>query len=293
MQRTIVIVSFLLILIIGAALSMFTVYQTESAMVYMFKLQKDPATNKARIYEPGLHFRVPIIANVLKYDMRERLLDIKTSRITTKEKKDVIVDFYILWRIDDLELFYNRTVLSSVGSAEEFLEQKVVSVMKAEIGRRDISELVSEERLELMEKLRVTADTSAHEMGVSIADVRIKRIDLPDNVSNSVFARMRAERNQDASEIRALGNAEAIKIRANADRTERVLLAEANREDKNIRGNGDAKAAQIYAKAYSKAPEFFDFYRSMEAYKESFADKSDMLVLAPKGEFFHYLDSSK
>lgn len=293
MQRSIVIVSLLLILIVGAVLSMFTVYETESAMVYMFKLQKDPETNRAKIYEPGLHFRVPVIASVLKYDMRERLLDIKTSRITTKEKKDVIVDFYILWRIDDLELFYNRTVLSAIGSAEEFLEQKIVSVMKAEIGRRDISELVSEERLELMDKLRVTADTSAHEMGVSITDVRIKRIDLPENVSNSVFSRMRAERNQDASEIRALGNAEAIKIRANADRTERVLLAEANKEDKNIRGNGDAKAAQIYAKAYNKSPEFFDFYRSMEAYKESFSDKSDMLVLAPKGEFFHYLDSSK
>lgn len=293
MQKSMVAVSLLLVLIIGAVLSMFTVYETESAMVYMFKLQKDPETNKARIYEPGLHFRVPVIANVLKYDMRERLLDIKTSRITTKEKKDVIVDFYILWRIDDLELFYNRTVLSSVGSAEEFLEQKVVSVMKAEIGQRDISELVSEERLELMDKLRVTADISAHEMGVSIADVRIKRIDLPENVSNSVFARMRSERNQDASEIRALGNAQAIKIRANADKRERVMLAEADKEDRAIRGAGDAKAAQVYANAYKKSPEFFDFYRSMEAYRESFANKSDMLVLAPKGEFFHYLDSSK
>ena len=270
MQRSVVLTSLILVFLIGGVLSMFTVYETEAAMVYMFKLKKDPQTGNAKVYEPGLHFRVPVLANVLKYDMRERLLDIKTSRITTKEKKDVIVDFYIVWRIDDLELFYNRTVLSAIGSAEEFLEQKIVSVMKAEIGQRDISELVSEERLELMDKLRTTADESSHEMGVSITDVRIKRIDLPENVSNSVYARMRSERNQESAEIRALGAADATKIRANADRRELVMIAEANKQDKDIRGFGDGKAAEIYAEAYSQAPEFFDFYRSMDAYEKSF-----------------------
>lgn len=278
-----------LVLIVFLSSMIFVVNQTEKAIILRLgKLQLE-ADNKPKVYKPGLHFKLPLIEEVKNFDTRIHMLDIKSSRITTKEKKDVLVDFYVQWRIENLDLFYRRNEGKEY-KAMALLEQKVVAGLKAEFGLRTIKEVVSGERAELMEKLRQSADNEAEHIGLAVIDVRIKRIDLPDEVSESVYARMRAERERAASEIRSEGRAEAIVIRAEADKAKRILLAEAERDAKKIHGDGDAAALTIYAGAYTKDERFFKFYRSLEAYRNTFNDKNDVLVIKPEGDFFNYFN---
>jgi len=271
-------------------LSLYTVYETDKVIVLRLGKLLHGNNNKPLIIGPGLHIKWPFIDDIRSFDTRLNMLDIKSSRIVTNEKKDVLVDFYVEWRIDDLELFYTRTE-GNKAKAETLLSQKGIDGLRAEFGRSSIQEVVSGVRVELMDKLRKSTDEHAANLGITVIDVRIKRIDLPDEVSGAVYDRMSSERARVASELKAKGEANAIVIRANADKTKRILLAEANQEAKHIRGNGDAEASRIYAKAYQQSPQFYELYRSLEAYKKVFDNKSDILVLKPDSEFFKYFNS--
>lgn len=266
----------------------FTVYETDKALVeFLGKLKIDSTTNSTKIYKPGLHFIIPLIEDPKFFDMRLKVLDSQFSRITTKEKKDVLVDFYVLWQIDDLALYYTRTG-GNRNKAEQLLRQKILADLKAEFGRHTIQEVVYGERLELMFKLREEIESTTKNIGISVIDVRIKRIDLPDEVRDSVYNRMRAERERVASEIRANGRADAAKIRAWAEKEKRIIVAHSLREAKKIKGDGDAIVTKIYADAFNLDSEFYSFYRSLDAYKNSFSNKSDVIILSLDSEFFKF-----
>ncbi|HFL8824151.1 MAG TPA: protease modulator HflC [Candidatus Azoamicus sp. OHIO1] len=271
----------------------FTVYESDKALIeFLGKLKVYDDVNVPRVYEPGLHFKFPFLEKVRKFDMRLKVLEAQCSRITTKEKKDVLVDFYVLWQINDLPLYYKRTGGFRT-KAEQLLNQKIIADLKAEFGRHTIQEVVYGERLELMFKLREEIESNTKGMGISVIDVRIKRIDLPDEVRDSVYNRMRAERERVASEIRANGRAEAIKIHAFAEKERRIILAHAKKEVEKIKGEGDAKATRIYSDSYNSSPEFYEFYRSLDAYKNSFSKKDDLIILIPDGDFFKYFKNKK
>jgi len=268
--------------------SVFTVHESQKAIISRLgKLEIDSKTNTAKLYEPGLHFKIPVIQNIHIFDTRLNLLDIQLSRITTTEKKDVLVDFYVLWKIDDLLLYYTRTT-GNKSKAELLLQQKVVAAIKAEFGKHTIQETVHGERLELMDRLKESTRESTNNMGISISDIRVKRIDLPDEVRESVYKRMKAERERVATEIRATGRAEATKIRARANKIGKIILAESYRESKKIKGYGDSQSVKIYANEYEKNEDFYEFYRCMQAYKKIFNNKNDLIIIKPDIAFFKF-----
>ncbi|MDO9321457.1 MAG: protease modulator HflC [Pseudomonas sp.] len=243
--------------------------------------------------QPGLHVKIPFINHVSKFDARLQTLDAPTQRFLTLEKKAVMVDAFAKWRIADAERFY--TSISGLKQiADDRLSQRLESGLRDEFGKRTLHEVVSGERDALMADITASLNKQAmKELGIEVVDVRVKTIDLPKEVNRSVFERMSTEREREAREHRAKGKELAEGIRADADRQRRVLLAEAYRGSEEARGDGDALAAAIYAKAYGMDQEFYAFYRSLRAYRESFASKSDVLVLDPSSEFFRYLQKSK
>jgi|SRR5690606_17287236 membrane protease subunit HflC len=279
-------------LIVGVAValvawnSFFIVSQTEKAVQLRFGkvLEGD--------LQPGLHVKIPMVDKVRKFDARLLTLDSNTSRFLTLEKKAVMVDAFAKWRVADAEQFYTATSgLKQI--ADERLARRLDSGLRDQFGKRTLHEVVSGERDALMAEITASMDRMARsELGIEVLDVRVKGIDLPREVNRSVFERMSTEREREAREHRAKGRELAEGIRADADRQRRVLLAEAYREAEETRGDGDAKAAAIYAAAYTKDPEFYSFHRSLQAYRDSFADKSDVLVLDPNSDFFRYLRSS-
>ena len=241
---------------------------------------------------PGLYFKIPILQNVHYFD--SRILTMSTEepeRFITSEKKNVLVDLFVKWRIVDVKQYY-VSVRGDEMLAQTRLSQTVNSSMRDEFGNRTVHDVVSGERDKIMEIMRQKANLDAKKIGVEVVDVRLKRVDLPQEVSDSVYRRMEAERKRVANELRSTGAAEAEKIRADADRQREVILAEAYREAQKIMGDGDGQAAAIYAGTFEKNSEFYTFYRSMEAYKQSFKNKGDMLVLEPNSEFFRYLNSA-
>lgn len=267
------------------SLSLFTVDQRQAALV--FQLGEIVAVKKA----PGLYFKIPLLQNVRYFDTRILTLDASTpERFITSEKKNVLVDYFVKWRIIDVERFY-VSFNGDEARAANRLAQTVNDGMRAEFGRRTVHDVVSGERDSIMEVLRSKADADARRFGVEVTDVRIKRVDLPTEVSESVYRRMEAERKRVANELRSTGAAEAEKIRADADRQREVIIAEAYRDAQRIKGEGDAKAAAIYAEAFGRDPEFYAFWRSMEAYRSSFRGKNDVLVLQPNSDFFRYMKS--
>lgn len=271
----------------------FIVYETDGALIeYLGKLEIDKTTNTVKVYKPGLHFKIPGIQVVRTFDLRLKILDSQCYRITTKEKKDVLVDFYVLWQIKDVAIYFTRTG-GYRAKAEQLLKQKIISDLKAEFGRHTVQEVVYGERLELMFKLREEIETNTRSMGVSVIDIRIKRVDLPDEVRDSVYNRMRAERERVASEIRATGRAEALKLQAYAEKEKRIILADAFKDAKRIRGEGDAIVTKIYADTYSLNADFYNFYRTLDAYKNTFSSKNDILILSPEGDFFKYFKYRK
>jgi len=241
-------------------------------------------------YEPGLHLKVPLLNNVLKFDARIQTLDSRPERFLTIEKKDVIVDSYAKWRISDAAQFFRSTGGDSARTAR-LLSERINTSLRNEFGKRTIQEVVSEDRLELMTALTKEIDTQATELGVDVVDVRVKKIDLPPEVSESVYNRMRAERERVARDLRAKGSEAAERIRADADRQRTVILADAYREAEQTRGQGDGKAAETYASAYTADPEFYAFYRSLNAYQQSLANSDSTLVLAPDTDFFKFFRS--
>lgn len=237
--------------------------------------------------KPGLHLKTPFMEDVRFYDSRILTLDAEPQPFLTKEKKSVLVDSYVKWRITNLLKFY-VAVGGDEMKARERLGQVINSGLRDEFGKRTVHDVISGDRRKIMELLSVNADKEASEYGIEVVDVRIQRVDLPNEVSQSVYRRMEAERARTAKELRAQGAETAEKIRANADRQREILLAEAYRDAERLRGEGDARATAIYANAYNINPEFYSLYRSLGAYKESFNNKQDILVVDPSADFFKY-----
>jgi membrane protease subunit HflC len=275
-----------LALVVLGAFSMFQVGQWEKAL--LFRLGEIVSTD----LKPGLHFKMPFINNVRKYDGRILTLDVDPERFLTVEKKNVIVDSFVMWRIADVGRYYTA-VLGDERHAGQRLEQIIKDGMRGQFSKRTINEVVSGVRDEIMVQLTTDANRQAKAIGIEIVDVRVKRVDLPAEVSNSVYRRMQAERARVAKEFRSQGAEEAEKIRADADRQRQVLIANAYRDAEQTRGQGDARAAEIYANAYNKDKEFYSFYRSLQAYKQSFQQGQDMMLLQPDGEFFEYFNGAK
>ena len=241
--------------------------------------------------EPGLHFKTPFINNVRKFDSRLQTLDAAPERYLTSEKKNLEVDSFVKWRIKDVEKFYT-TMNGDNRLAGMRLGQIVKDGLRAEFGNRTVKEVISGERVEIAQKIKKTTSDAASSFGIEIEDVRIKRIDLAKDISESVYRRMEAERNRVAKDLRSKGSESAEKIRADADRQRVVLLADAYSEAEILRGKGDAKAAEIYANAYNQDAEFYAFYHSINAYQAAFQDKSDILLVDPKSDFFKYFNES-
>jgi membrane protease subunit HflC len=243
--------------------------------------------------QPGLHFKIPFVNTVRKFDARVQTLDTRPQSFLTLEKKRLVVDSYVKWIISDTSKFYTATSGDSYRAAD-LLSTRIETSLRNQFGTRTLTEVVSGEREEVMDAVIATlSKISEEELGLRVVDVRVKRIDLPSEVSNSVYERMRTERERLARELRSRGKELAEGIRADADRQSTVILANAYRESEVTRGEGDAQAASIYANAYNKDPEFYSFYRSLMAYRESFKSGSDVLLLKPDSEFFRYLQGSK
>jgi modulator of FtsH protease HflC len=275
---------FVLLVIITS--SAYTVDQREYALV--FRLGEIVSVKK----EPGLYFKMPMVENIRYYDKRILTLNWEEpDRFITSEKKNVLVDSFVKWRIIDPAKYY-VSVRGDEVQAERRLSQMVNDGLRAEFGKHTIHDVVSGERSQIMEILRQRADKESRQMGIQIMDVRLRRVDLPKEVSESVYQRMEAERKSVANELRSQGAAAAEKIRADADKQREVIIAEAYRDAQKIKGEGDAKAAEVYAQAYGKNPEFYAFYRSQEAYKNSFKNKSDVMVIDESSDFFKYMRSS-
>lgn len=277
----------LLIVLVVLSGSMFTVDQRQNALVFQLGEVVSVKT------KPGLYFKLPLVQNVRYFDTRILTLDAADpERFITSEKKNVLVDSYIKWRVIDARQYY-----VSVGGdemrAEIRLNQTVNDGLRAEFGKRTIHDVVSGQRDQVMNLIRTKADQDARKIGVQVVDVRIKRVDLPETVSENVYRRMEAERKQVANELRSTGGAEAEKIKADADKQKEVIVAEAYRDAQRVKGEGDAKASAVYAAAYGKNAEFYAFYRSMQAYRESFKSKSDVMVLDPSADFFKYMKNPR
>ena len=272
----------LVALLVLASLSAFTVDQRQRAIVFQL------GEIKEIVNEPGLHFKWPLIQNVRYVDRRILTLDTPdTERFITSEKKNVLVDSFVKWRIEDVRQYY-ISVQADEQRAQTRIAQTINAALREEFGKRTVQDVVSGERDKIMQVVRRKVDEDVGRIGVEIVDVRIKRVDLPAEVSESVYRRMKAERESVASQLRSQGFSEAEKIRAEADRDREVIVAEAYRNAQRVMGEGDARASAIYARAFGENPEFYAFYRSMEAYRKTFRGRNDVLVIEPTAEFFRY-----
>jgi membrane protease subunit HflC len=265
-----------------ASLSLFTVDQRERAIVFQLGEVKEVITT------PGLHIKWPFIQNVRYFDARILTLDTPDAeRYITSEKKNLLVDTFVKWKINDARQFYIS--IGDEAQAQTRISQTVNATLREEFGKHTVHEVVSEDRDEIMNIVRERANQDAKKIGVEIIDVRLKRVDLPQEVSESVYKRMDAERKSVANQLRSEGSAAAERIRAEADKEREVIIANAYKEAQRVKGEGDAKAASAYAQAFGQNAEFYAFYRSLEAYRSSFKNRSDVLVLEPNSEFFKYL----
>ena len=281
------IVILVLVIIAGALLfdAIFIVHERERAL----KLQFGQAIQVYGDDDAGLHFKIPIAHEIRRFDGRILTVDTPAQRYFTLEKKPLIVDLFVKWRVGDVERYYTATSGDEQRAMTQ-LEDRVNEGLRNQIGRRDMHEVISGERDLLMNELTSQLnDIMSEDFGIQVIDIRVKRIDLPDEVSDAVFSRMNSEREIEARQYRATGQELAIGIRADADRQAIVIEAEANRESEKIRGDGDAMSADIYANAYGQDPEFYSFYRSINAYRKVFEDGSAMLVIDPSSEFFRFL----
>ncbi|UCV12636.1 protease modulator HflC [Dechloromonas denitrificans] len=272
-------------LFVVVAMSIFTVDQRQYAVVFQLGEVKQVIT------EPGMSFKIPLIQNVRFFEKRIITLDNnEPERFITSEKKNVLVDSYIKWRIIDPKLYY-ISVGGDESRAKTRLNQTVNAGLREEFGKRTVHDVISGERERIMDQMREKADADARKIGVQIVDVRLKRVELPTEVSEAVYRRMEAERKRVANELRSEGSAEAEKIRADADRQREVIVADAYRDAQKIKGEGDAKATAIYGQAFGQNAEFYAFYRSLEAYRGSFKSKNDVMVVEPNSDFFKYMKS--
>ena len=269
--------------------SVFIVFEGQRGIVFQFsKIKRDAETGQMKVYEPGLHFKFPFVENVKKLDARIQTLDEAPDRFVTSEKKDLMVDSYAKWKIVDFSTYYLRTS-GSIENARALLKQKINNGLRTEFGSRTIKEIVSGDRDSVMIQALASAKSSREDLGIEVIDVRVKAINLPTEVSSSIYDRMRAERTAVAKEHRSKGQEQSEIIRATIDAKITVMLANAQKEAFEVRGEGDALAAKVYADAYNKDAEFFSFFRSLEAYEKSFNTKNDIMVVKPDSDFFQYL----
>jgi membrane protease subunit HflC len=280
------VVAVLVVVLLLVSGTLFTVDQRQNAIVFQLGEIREVVT------EPGLKFKIPLVQNVRLFDMRILTYDdAEPLRFLTQGNRPVLVDSFVKWRIADVRQYYVSVQGDELRAATR-IRQTVSGTLRDEFGVRTLHEVVSGERDKLMSEVRTKVDQDLKRIGVQIIDVRLKRVDLPQDVSESVYRRMEAERKRIANELRATGAAEAEKIRADADRQREIILAEAYRDAQRIRGEGDAKAANIYAAAFSQNPEFYSFYRSMEAYRSTFRGRSDIMLLEPNSDFLRYFRDS-
>jgi membrane protease subunit HflC len=273
----------LVALVLVASSVLFTVDQRQNAIVFQFGEVKEVIT------KPGLHLKWPLIQNVRLFDMRILAYDdVEPLRFLTQGNRPVLVDSFIRWRIVDVRQYF-VSVQGSEVEATRRLRQTISGALRDEFGGRTVHDVVSGERETVMDRVREKADQDLRRIGVEIVDVRLKRVDLPQEVSESVYRRMEAERKRIANELRSTGSAEAERIRADADKQREVILAEAYRDAQRVKGEGDAKAAATYAQAFRQDPEFYSFYRSMEAYRSTFRGRNDLMLLEPNSDFFRFL----
>jgi membrane protease subunit HflC len=281
----------LIIVVVGLvllSLSAFTVNQTQYVLVQ--RLGEIVAVKK----EPGLYFKVPFVDNLKYFDNRILTLDWEQpAKFITSENKYMMVDSFVKWRIVDPKKYYVSIKEGGEVAAEDRLSKVVNAGLRSEFGIRTVHDVIAGERGVIMDNLRKKADLEARQMGIEVVDVRLKRVDYSEEISKSVFDRMIAERKRLANQLRSEGSAASEKIRADADKQREVIIAEAYREAQKTKGEGDAKASEIYSQSYSRNPEFYAFYRSQEAYKNSFKSKSDVMVLDPNSDFFKYMKSPK
>ncbi len=273
-------------LIFALSSSVFTVEQRQKAARFRFSKMVESD------YNPGLHFKLPLADSVRKYDGRVLTLDSKPERFLTSEKKNVIVDSFVKWRIGNVKSFHT-TVQGDATQANLRLDQFMKDAMRSEFSKRSIQDLVSSDRKEIQQLLIANTQRLAEDLGINIVDVRIKRIDLPPDVSHSVYRRMESERTRVAKEFRSQGAEQAEGIRADADKQREVILADAYRDAQTIKGDGDGVSAETYAKNFGQDTEFFTFYRSINAYQQTFRGSGDLLVLEPDSEFFKYFNKAK
>jgi membrane protease subunit HflC len=243
-------------------------------------------------FEPGLHFKIPVIQDVTKFDKRIQTLDATPERFLTVEKKFVVVNSFVKWRITDVAQYF-RSTRGSMDTTSRLLQARINAALRDEFGKRTVQEVVSGERAEIMQTLARDANENAADLGVEVVDVRIKQIDFADDISENIYERMRTERQRVAAELRAEGAEAAEKIQADADRQRIEIVADAYRQAEVLRGEGDAKAAEIYATAFEKDPDFYAFWRSLTAYRDVFQDGSSMMVLDPESDFFRYFGTSQ
>ena len=274
-----------LIVVVGSA-ALYTVDEREKAIVFRFG--EIIRSND----EPGLHLKTPFINSVSKFDARIQTMDAAPEQYLTIEKKNLVVDSFVKWRIRDVAQFF-VTVRGEKSAAQRRLSQRVNDALREEVGRRTVQEVISGDRATIMELVRRAVDEQAREIGGEVVDVRLKRVDWVPEISERVYRRMEAERSRVAKELRAKGAEEAEKIRADAERQREIILAEAFRDSEHIRGEGDAQATRIYAEAYGQDEEFFSLYRSLNAYKQTFGSESDLLVVEPDSEFFQYFKTPR
>jgi len=286
--------------------SLFTVSERELAI--KFRLGEIVKSD----YEPGLYVQIPFINNVKKYESRILTLDTRATEYLTNEKKKLIVDFFAKWRVNDVEKYYRTMSRGNINTARQRIFNIINGGLKSQFSKYELSEMVSGKqrkakkseankdvkqvddiRALVMSNITQQANAQVEKYGISIVDIRIKRIDLTTKISNDVYRRMQSERQQFAADIRAQGREAAERLKANADRQRTIILANAYQDAQSLRGHGDAKASEIYAKAYNKDPEFYSFYRSLTAYKKSFSGNGDLMVLEPNSDFFKYFKKSK
>ncbi|MFP4129870.1 MAG: protease modulator HflC [Halorhodospira sp.] len=274
------------VVVAAAILAYFSVYTvSEREVALKFRLGEIIESD----IEPGLHIKTPFVNSVRKFDARVQNLDEEPERYLTAEQKNLIVDSFVKWRVVDAKRFYT-TVRGEPERANQRLREIIRDALRAEFGKRSVQDIISGERVEIMDILRRTTAEAADSLGLEVLDVRLKRIDFPEEVTESIFERMATERGQVAREIRAEGEEAAERIRAQAERRRTVLLAEAYRDGQDLRGEGDASAAEVYAGAYGEEPDFFAFQRSLRSYREAFQDKEDLFILSPESEFMRYFD---
>ncbi|GAB2652648.1 protease modulator HflC [Vibrio panuliri] len=311
----------LVVALVLMLMSLFVIPEGERGIVIRFGRVLKDNNEIARIYEPGLHFKMPLFDRVNTLDARIQTMDGRADRFVTSEKKDVIIDSYVKWRIEDFGQYYLATGGGNAATAQTLLSRKVTDVLRSEIGSREIKQIVSgprntdilpddeaevtteaaKEALEIdgerdiimKNVLNGTRKDAMEDLGIHIVDFRMKKINLPDSISKSIYDRMRAERESVARQFRSQGREQAEVIRAQAELEVATILAEADKTARVTRGDADAEAAKIYADAYTKDPEFFSFLRSLRAYEKSFSEKSDILVLDPNSEFFQYMNDAK